>query len=70
MCVCVCIGLKGKVDTQKQIIHSYTKFYEKDNQLNEIYFLVCLGGFNKANAPGENGNTSDFDENKNITPKH
>ena len=44
--------------------------YMKDNGLHEIYFSVRLEDFKEANALGENRNTSDLDENKNITIRH
>ena len=47
-------------------MYSYVKFYEKDNELHEIHFLVWLGGI----TPGEISNTSDFNENKNITTRY
>ena len=43
---------------------------KKRNELHEIYFPAQLGEFKGANAPGENSNTFDFDENKNITTRH
>ena len=49
-------------------MYFYVKFYEKDNELHEIYFSVQLGGLKEAKALGENMNTSD--ENKNITTLH
>ena len=42
------------------------KFYEKENELHEIYFLVWLGGLKGVKAPVENSNTSDFNEMKII----
>ena len=51
-------------------MHSYVKFYAKDNELHKINFQVQLGGLKGPNAPGENLNTSHFDENKDVTIRH
>ena len=41
------------------IIHK-NKFYEKDNELNEIHFPVQLGSWRQIKIPSENSDTSDF----------
>ena len=43
-------------------MYSNIEFYEKDNDLPEIHFHVWSGSFKYVNAPGENWNTSDFNE--------
>ena len=53
-------------DTWKQSMYSNVKFYEKDNEVHEIYFLVRLGGLKDINVASENSNTSDFNEIKII----
>ena len=47
-------------------MHSNVKFYEKDNELQEIHFPVWLGGLNYSTASGENSNNSDFNDIKFI----
>ena len=67
-CVCTSFGRKGIEDTLEQsICILMQKFYQKDNVLHEIHFLVRLGSLKEVNVAGENSNTSDFDENKNKT---
>ena len=66
MFLCVLIEQKGTVDTEKQSIYSYVKFYKKDNDLHEIYFTVWLEGLKRVNTSGENSNTSEFNEIKII----
>ena len=48
-------------------MYSDVKFYKKDKEVHEIYFLVRLRGLKEANVPGENSNDFNFNENKNIT---
>ena len=47
-------------------MYSNIKFYEKNNELNEIHLSVRLGGLKGVNVPLENFNTSAFNEIKII----
>ena len=61
--------IKGKRYIKKNI-YSDVNFYEKENELYEIYFPVWLGEFKGGKCPCENLNISNFNANKNITTKH
>ena len=43
-------------------MYSNIKFYEKGNEQYKIHFPVRLGDLKEVSIPGENSNTSDFNE--------
>ena len=57
MSLCLWVGREGIEDTLKQNMHSYAKFNERNNELNEIYFPFYRFEFKYFLLRGRNGAT-------------